>query len=86
VLYGDLVAGMLHTGDVVAIYGRREGGGFIRATRLEVVGAAFAAGAVMRRVVKGRRPFPPAVAAGVWIVALIVWGTLYVPLILRSIR
>jgi hypothetical protein len=86
VLYGDHIAGMLHKGDIVAVYGRRQRSGAIRAVKVEVVGAQFAPGAVVRRVVQGRRPFPLVIAIGVWVVTLIVWAAFYAPLIMRVVR
>jgi hypothetical protein len=85
-LYGDHIAGMLHKGDLVEIYGRRERSGVVRAAQVHVVGAQFAAGAVARRVVKGKRTFPLAVTIGVWVAALAAWGVFYVPAIARMLR
>jgi hypothetical protein len=85
-LYGDHIAGMLHKGDLVEIYGRRERSGVVRAARVNVVGAQFAAGAVARRVVKGKRAFPLAVTIGVWAAALAAWGVFYIPAIMRMLR
>jgi hypothetical protein len=85
-LYGDHIAGMLHKGDVVAIYGRRERSGVVRAARVEVVGAQFAAGAVARRVVKGKHALPIAVTIGLWVAALAAWLVLYMPAIMRILH
>jgi hypothetical protein len=86
VLYGDHIAGMLHKGDLVEVYGRRIRDGAIRAWRVRVVGAHFAPGAVMRREVRGRRQFPRFLTIGIWIGALVVWFILYMPAILQLIH
>jgi hypothetical protein len=85
-LYGDHIAGMLHKGDMVAIYGRRERSGVVRAARVDVIGAQFAAGTVARRVVKGKRAFPIAVTISIWVVALVAWLVLYVPVIVQILH
>jgi hypothetical protein len=85
-LYGDHIAGMLHKGELVEIYGRRDRSGVVRAARVEVVGVQFAAGAVARRVVKGKRGFPIAVTIGVWAAALVAWGVFYMPTIMRILH
>lgn len=85
-LYGDHIAGMLHKGDIVAIYGRLARNGIIRATRVEVVGVQFAPGASARRVVKGRRPFPRLVAAATWLIATAAWLIIYLPPIMQWLQ
>lgn len=85
-LYGDHIAGLLHKGDIVRVYGRRRRNGVVRATRVEVVGMQFAPGMVLQRTVYGKPPFPQSVAMCAWLVALIAWAVLYLPPLLQLIQ
>lgn len=85
-LYGDYIAGMLHKGDLVKVYGRRQRNGVVRAVRVEIIGTQFAPGAVIGRVVKGKPAFPAFVTIGAWIVAVVAWLLFYLPPIMQLIR